>query len=197
MDRFQDKVLHELFNKKIHYEQFTNSKDKLDFLIVQTVEGKEHSFWLELKEKNQHYNKDDWPCPWAELDMFIVDDLTIRKILWHSPDAGLLVWDNIRDKLFFWTPIDLMFVDKIRGNRKINKEGKEDYTNLKGKAILNTSQAKEFATIQAAVYHIEAHHIVKQGIYTKKLECIPYVKTIFGVVRKPEHWEEDLRGNVE
>jgi len=90
-----------------------------------------HDFYVEIKEKNQHYTPrwhllDDVP----ERDLFISDELTIRRACEKYPRAFFLIRDNVglddMPRLYLIPIWDLICIDRKRVDRA-----------HKGKWILN------------------------------------------------------------
>lgn len=76
--------------------------------------------YLELKEKNQKYSK-RWlanGAPAPEEDLFIIDELTVRRALAHYPSVFFLIRDNPSGGRVFFAPIwELVSVERVRFNR--------------------------------------------------------------------------------
>lgn len=124
----------------IYYEDGTNSYNKLDF----RVKFNNQLINIEAKQKNKRYSLKSWELKdqSEEHDTFIVDDLTIRKMLFMGYNSFLVVWNKLTNKYYFATIFDLMFMSKERCNRQYSKsEG------LKGKCIIKFSSLYERNTI--------------------------------------------------
>jgi len=107
------------------------SRRNLDFMI----RFGDIWFHLEAKEKRQAIDTWHWPTVQGvkEQDLFIVDDLSARKILRRAPHSGLVVRDNLRNHYIFYDVVTLMLAPRLRVNRALNPEG----TVLKGKWMLD------------------------------------------------------------
>ena len=172
------------------YTDNSSSFKNLDFTLT-FGEGK--LFHLDVKEKRQRYNLNNWPKIMIEADMFILDDLSIRKCLAFSPNSGILVRDNIRAKYFFVSVLDFALMPKKRVNRQINR----NQPDIKGKWIINLRNGKEAISLQAAFLLIEQYVQNLEEVLFKILECYgEYVDEIIGqggITRKPSHWEIDVK----
>jgi hypothetical protein len=95
----------------------TTSLDRLDYSVLGPGE---RLCQLELKAKHQPYRS------WATLrpdtverDLFILDELALRKLIAAGPYAALLVRDDPADRWVLWTTMDLVLADKVRINRRL------------------------------------------------------------------------------
>lgn len=129
--------------RKYKYVDHSNSYTKMDFSISmkngQTVA-------LEVKEKRQPIKMANWPVPdrIEDHNVFILDDLTARKMLLESPNSALAVQDRVLGRYFVADVLDVWSMPRTRVNRKI-ADGK-----LKGKWILdlrNFIQVEDYTLI--------------------------------------------------
>ena len=77
---------------------------ELDFTLLLPAGVRFH---LEAKEKRQPYNASAWPDFAPEEELFILDDLTVRKCLAFAPRAGVVVKDGVVGRYLFFSVIDL------------------------------------------------------------------------------------------
>jgi len=116
----------------IPFTDNTTSKVLVDYVVHSQAGRPDIS--VEVKEKRQPINVDNWPGLLGDPDdLFIVDDLTIRKLLVCGPHAGLVVWDDIT-RLWYW--FDLVSLAHMPRQR-YNREHVKGY--LKGKWVINFS----------------------------------------------------------
>ena len=98
----------------------TESSTELDFFIP--------CFVVEVKEKRQKLN-DRW---WGNLDreenLFVMDELTVRKALKHYPYVWFVIRDVPADKVYVASISEILSADRHRFDR-----------NGKGKWVLDTS----------------------------------------------------------
>ena len=81
-------------------------------------------YYAELKEKNQRYGQ-RWHSrvPYPEEDLFIMDELTVRRSLKHGYEVAFLLRDNPGGGRLFYAPIwEMIAVPRVRVNR--DKKGK-------------------------------------------------------------------------
>lgn len=92
-----------------------NSTDDLDFWFP--------GVFLELKEKRQSYTQRWWLLPNVpERDLFIIDELTVKRALQHYPAVLFLIRDVPGGRLFYVPIWELVSVERARVNRV--KKGK-------------------------------------------------------------------------
>lgn len=109
-----------------------NAKDDLDFWFP--------GVFLELKEKRQPYTERWHLLPGvAEQDLFIIDELTVKRALQHYPAVLFLVRDVPGGRLFHIPIWELVSVERARVNRV-----------KKGKWIIDLTHFRTVPTPQAA-----------------------------------------------
>lgn len=112
--RIWETEVHGLFDPDEVIERF-DSVDDIDLWFP--------GMFLELKEKNQPYGQRWHKLPGVpEQDLFIVDELSIRRHLQHYPAVFYLIRDNPQQRLFFAPIWELIAVERHRLNRA--KKGK-------------------------------------------------------------------------
>lgn len=143
MNSFESIMKFILDTEKYEYIDHSNSYTKMDFMIS-LKNG--YPLSLEVKEKRQPIKMANWPVPEGIEDhnVFILDDLTARKMLLESPFSALAVQDRVLERYFVADVLDLWSMPRVRVNRKI-ADGK-----LKGKWILdfrNFIQVEDYSMI--------------------------------------------------
>jgi hypothetical protein len=124
----------------------TSSLDRLDYAVLGPGE---RLCQLELKAKHQPYRT------WATLrpdtverDLFIFDELALRKVVAAGPYAALLVRDDPTDRWVLWTTMDLVLADKVRVNRRLAT----GLDRIKAKVLLDlTDSPHHHPTLPAAL----------------------------------------------
>lgn len=181
------------------YSYIDNSSEfkLLDFTIKDFVQeaSSPKSLYLDVKEKRQKYNIENWSIIDEESEpfTFIVDELACRKMLAYAPFSGMLVRDYLSHSYYWFSILDIFLMPKRRANREIRKDQE---TFLKGKLLIDfrnglVSQTLESAFIQIkqAIQQREQYYIHLNECYGKFLgEDVP----IQGMVRKPSHWNIDV-----
>jgi hypothetical protein len=130
----------------VEFDDNSQSFTDLDFILkIGDV-----SFALELKEKKQKYNLLDWEGVHVPEEHFmLIDELSVRKIALQGAGAGLLVRDSVRNKLFFFSMIDLLLMPhKKRFNRPMKLGHNET---LKDKWSLDLRNGQECVDFDAVM----------------------------------------------
>ena len=178
-----------LTQKGAFYRDNSSSFKQPDFTLM--LNNKPY-FFLEVKEKRQKYNMDNWPKFTNESDMFIIDDLTIRKCLSYSPKSGILVRDNLSRKYFFFSVIDLALMPRRRLNRPIRRA----VSGLKGKWLISLNCGNLSNSIEDSFSAIRRYIDGIDHILFEVLECYGNYENeeigLGGIIRKPSHWDIDV-----
>jgi hypothetical protein len=124
----------------------TASLDRLDFSLLAPGE---RLCELELKAKHQPYQqwsrlRPDTP----ERDLFILDELALRKVIDAGRHAFLLVHDEPGGRWVLWSTMDLVLATKMRANRCLAT----GVDRLKAKVLLDlTDTPHHHQTLTAAL----------------------------------------------
>lgn len=94
----------------------TSSMDRLDY---QLIAPGERLCELELKAKHQRYLGWATHSTAAETDLFIVDELTVRKLLSAGRYAYMLLRDDPNDRWTLWSLMEIVLATKVRVNREL------------------------------------------------------------------------------
>lgn len=120
----------------------TTSFDRLDFQVLSATE---QLVQIELKAKRQPLS-----AGWRKLrpevapqDLFVLDELALRKIVEAGRYAFLLVRDIPRARWLVWTMGDLLVAGRARHARSIDRGSG---THLKGKLLFDLSEASSETT---------------------------------------------------
>lgn len=189
--------------KKHSFEYIDNSSDfkLLDFTLLKFLIDKREDqivfrkLYLEVKEKRQKYNISNWKTITAdnEKHTFIIDELSTRKILAYAPFSGLLVRNNLTEKYYWYSVLDLFLMPKSRANRPIKKYAD---VHMKGKLILDFRNGVECTFLDEVFVIIKSHIENRSFYYTSMTECYgQYFNEIIpeqGVLRNPVHWDIDV-----
>jgi hypothetical protein len=141
------------------------------------------SFALELKEKKQKYNLLDWEGVHIPEEHFmLIDELSVRKIVLQGAGAGLLVKDSVRNRMFFFSMIDLVLIpNKKRFNRTM-KLGQNE--TLKGKWSLDLRNGQECKDFDAVMNAIQC--------YTNSIPALKHASSCLNVY----HGETITQGGI-
>lgn len=122
----------------------TAALDRLDY---QLLGPGERLCELELKAKRQPYK--GWGRYWpavADEDIFILDELALRRVLDAGRHAFLLVRDMPMDRWCLWSTMELVLTSKIRVGRQLAGGRRV----VKGKILLDLSSAAATQSTLAA-----------------------------------------------
>jgi hypothetical protein len=179
-----------LHKKKVDFQDNSASYTLLDFVIL--FKGEPY-FHLEVKEKQRRYNTKNWPPFAEEADLFILDDLTVRKCLAHAPRSGVLVRDNVRGAYFFFSVIDLALMPRQRVNRDIRRKASA----VKGKWLVNLRNGARAGNMEEAFAAVRAYVEALDDYLFTTTECYgDYVDeevVSAGIVRKSSYWDRDVQ----
>ena len=185
---FQQEIRDLLTNRHIRFEDHSESYKELDFVIYFS----EAIFHLDVKEKIQKYQTANWPKIMPECEMFILDDLSVRKCLAYAPNSGILIRDNLSSRYYFFSVVDLALMPRTRVNRQINK----NQHGQKGKWVINLRNGKGFGSSEDAIVYLDRFISEMDLILYNALECYgSYVNEKIkeaGIPRKPAHWDIDV-----
>lgn len=177
----EQEIKNRLEDVDVKYEDFTTSKKYPDFRIVfPTQEDGGKGFWLDAKEKIQHINIDNWlPTDIPEEGLFIIDELSIRRLLSLGLYSGVLIRTKDPLAYYFFSILDFLFVPKLRANRMASP------TEIKGKWMIDLrfkpmKTSLGDALNSAYTYATDLPNLIKQP------ECIGEVPT-GGVPRTKAH----------
>ena len=178
---------------QIPYEDHTTSLKKLDFSFGDP-KAKTH-FCFDVKEKRQHYTRQNWQqLDIPEAYLFILDDLAARKILAFAPNSGLVLRDNLNQKYYFFSIVDLFLMPKKRVNRTIKKQVETN----KGKWLIDLRNGKVCDNLHGIFVAIDSYLKDREDIFLNTLACYGnyYGEKIGqgGVTRQPGHWKIDVTG---
>lgn len=182
---FEQEIKEILTANKVKFKDHCDSFKKPDFTIY--VKKKPY-FYLEAKEKRQRYNMHHWQTKIAEENLFILDDLTVRKCLAYAPISGVLVRDNPRSRYALFTIVDLALMPRQRVNRPIQRA----VATLKGKWLIDLQHGFLAASLNDIFTRLRQYNDHQNEIIFKTLACYgnyPGENIIqSGATRQPSHW---------
>ncbi|MFZ1754985.1 MAG: hypothetical protein WBO46_06025 [Caldilineaceae bacterium] len=176
--------------RRLEYDDHSGSFTQLDFGFGDDFSNRYFAF--DVKEKRQPYNLRNWAATIPEAHFFILDDLACRKILLHSPNAGLLVRDTPQQRYLFFTVVDLFLMPKKRVNRAIRRTQQE----WKGKWLIDLRNGRPLSRLDELLTAIDDYLDRRKAIFHETHECYgDYVGEEIGkggIERRPEHWNKDF-----
>jgi hypothetical protein len=177
--------------REIPFSDNSTSYADLDFTIMD--ESGLALFRLDVKEKRQRYNMQNWPAFAPEVDLLILDDLTVRKCLAYAPQSGILVRDNLVQRYLFFSVIDLALMPRQRVNRLINRNRPQ----RKGKWLINARNGQIAPSLHRCMDHLQGYlDQLDTPILTLTACYGSYVDETIdsaGIVRNPSHWNTDVQ----
>jgi len=186
----QQEVRDYLKRQQADFSDNTKSFKDLDFTISSHGDP---IFQLEVKEKRKAYNASHWPTEIPEADLFILDDLTVRKCISHAPRCGVLVRDSAQTRYCFFSVVDLAMMPRQRVNRAINNRKQA----LKGKWLISLKDGVPANNLEDAFEHIRSYLRTLDEILFERLEChgqyAGETVALAGITRQPRHWVSDVR----
>lgn len=112
-------------------ERNTHRFDRLDYAVAT---GRVPFAAVELKAKWQRYKGwQKYRPDVQETDLFILDELALRRIVSASPDGHLLIYDHPQGRWVIFSVVDLMLAPKSRVSRQIGRSR----STLKGKLLID------------------------------------------------------------
>jgi hypothetical protein len=148
---------------------------------------------LDVKEKIQKYHTANRPKIMPESEMFILDDLSVRKCLAYAPNSGILIRDNLKDQYYFFSVVDLALMPRTRVNRQINKK----QPGQKGKWVINLRNGKWFKSSEDAIVYLNKFISEMDTVLFNALEYFgSYVNEKVdeaGIPGRPAHWDVDVK----
>lgn len=174
----------------IRFDEGCDEFDRLDFTIYSEQRG---NFHFDAKEKRQPMQMANWPdVGIPEEFLFILDDLAARKTLMKAPRSGIVIRDNMQEKYFFLSVVDLTLMPRVRVNRPIER----NLPALKGKWLIDLRNCQSCAGLLEVFKKIADYVDAFPDIFQNTLECYgSYIGEKIGsggIIRRPEHWKQDV-----
>lgn len=188
----------------IKYETFTNSTTELDFKVYY----KDIPVFIEAKERSLPAKYSNWPMESynESVKSFILDDLTIRKMISKGFYGYLLVWDKYDDSYYISTTVDIALMtnikrcDRIISYKKRNGEYLLDKNNekipiKKGKCIIPFKYFYKMDDLDTAIKTIY-RFVDNMSIWSTRTESYQLEKfdgdmKNYGTLRKKEYRTHD------
>jgi len=182
-----------LKSRNVKFTDNCESYKLLDFTLNNFSNGKD--FHIDVKEKRQKINTKNWPTitETDEEHTFIIDELAARKIIAYAPHAGLIIRDNIYERFYWFSILDLALMPKYRLNRSIQKSTLQQ----KGKWVIDLRNAAKSKSLSDVFVSIEKYCTDIVTLCTEYLPCYGtyHAENIAqgGATRKPGHWDVDVK----
>lgn len=102
---------------KVDYMDYSDQPTTPDFGII----SGNARLWLEVKEKRQRIRVENWPPVSTPQEyLFILDELTARRMMPLAPYAGIIVRDNTVWRYTFISILSIWLMPRVRVNRQTN-----------------------------------------------------------------------------
>lgn len=141
----------------------TDSFEEIDFELA--CRGKR--LFLEVKQKKQRY-RDAWVeiAGVDEEQLFILDELAVRKIVRRCPRAYLLIQDQIMGRFTVVSALELIAMPKARVNRSIDAT----VSTFKGKWLIDLRNGEVGESLEEAISYLK-RRAVSEDEYWNGLAC--------------------------
>jgi len=185
---FEQEVRSLLITQKIPFVDGTQSTSELDFHLPR------HKIHFDAKEKTQPFSMKNWAgTAIAQEDLFIIDDLSARKLLRNAPLSFCLIKDSSSPPVMYYiySIVDLLCIPKTRATRPIEKSVKA----FKGKWLLNLRDAAVFDELVEAIKYMLSYERKFPLIFSEHIDCWGHypseeIKTS-GRTRIAAFWKKD------
>lgn len=107
------------------------------------------------------------------VDVFILDELALRKIVEAGRYAFLIVWDQPVGRWAVWSSLDLVLATKIRVARPVGRAGL-----VKAKVLLDLDEAAHTCTDLTAVIDVITEHLETCDTGWASISPWPYGPTV-------------------
>ncbi len=185
---FEQEVRSLLISQKIPFVDGTQSTSELDFFLPR------HNVFFDAKEKAQRFSMKNWTgAAIAQEDLFIIDDLAVRKLLRNGPLSFCLIKDSSSPPVMYYiySLVDLLCIPKTRVRRPIEKSVKA----FKGKWLVNLRDAAVFDELRDAMTYMLSYEKKFPLIFSEHIDCWGHypseeIKTS-GRTRIAAFWKKD------
>lgn len=176
---------------KAHNEPFadrTESHSAIDFFLPQD------NIYIDAKEKRQQFAMNNWrEAVMPQEFLFILDDLAVRKLLFHAPNSFILICDtSSRHRQYFvYSIVDLLCIPKKRCRRPIRRS----VPAYKGKWLIDLRDAASFDELQSAMDYLLSYKKKFKPIFETHIDCWGKYPTENigrgGSTRTAKYWKKD------
>lgn len=190
---FEKEIRSLLISRNEPFVDRTSSHTALDFFLPN------YATHIDAKEKRQRFSIRNWPeAPMPQEFLFILDDLAVRKLLYHAPNSFSLIRDSSSTppKYYVYSVVDLLCVPKKRCKRPIRRT----VSAYKGKWLVDLRDAASFATLGDAINYILRYRKKHPAIFESHLDCwggyhSERINT-GGRTRTAGYWKEDAKAHL-
>lgn len=124
------------------------------------------SFHLEVKEKRQYIKTSVWPTTIPQDHLFILDELTVRKLFFAGSRSGLAIRTSIQNeaRYYFVDTLNLMLMPRTRANRWMTDQ------HPKGKWLIDLRNTYECQDVED-IYRLINKYLQKIPDMQTRSEC--------------------------
>ena len=176
--------------QKEAFSDFSSSHTALDFHLHRS------DAHIDAKEKRQRFNMKNWQeARMPQEQMFIIDDLAVRKLLLNAPNSFSLIKDSSLSPAMYYvySIVDFLCIPKVRCKRPIQRTTSA----FKGKWIVDLRDAALFETLADAIKYILGYGRKHPEIFKNHIDCwgrYPSEKIAkSGAVRTRRYWSIDAK----
>lgn len=187
---FEHDVKTYLMDRGEQFADGTSSHTSLDFHLTR------RNIHLDVKEKCQKFSMSNWrEASMPQENLFIIDDLAVRKLLLHAPNSFIIIRDSSLDPAmhYVYSIVDFLCMPKKRCRRTISKT----ITTVKGKWLIDLRDAAAFDTLDEAMHYILHYAEKHRAIFETHLDCWGNYRSEKigrgGTTRVAKHWKEDSK----
>lgn len=177
----------------LHNEPFSDlsaSHTALDFYLSR------HNIHIDAKEKRQRFSMKNWKeARIPQEQLFIIDDLAVRKLLLHAPHSFTVIKDSsVSPAMYFvYSIVDFLCIPKVRCRRPIRRT----IVAFKGKWIIDLRDAAAFETLGDSIRYITAYKKKHPAIFENHIDCwgkYPSERVAkSGSIRTARFWDIDAK----
>ena len=175
------------------FSDFSGSHTALDFFLSG------HNIHIDAKEKRQRFSMKNWKeARMPQEHMFIIDDLSVRKLLLHAPHSFTLIRDSSVSPAtyFVYSIVDFLCIPKVRCRRPIRRR---TTVALKGKWIIDLRDAATFETLGDAIAYVTSYKKKHPAIFEDQIDCwgkYPSERVArSGSMRTARFWDLDAKAH--
>ncbi len=146
------------------FSDFSTSHTALDFFLPR------RNIHIDAKEKRQRFSMKNWKeARMPQEHLFIIDDLSVRKLLLHAPNSFTLIKDSsVTPAMYYvYSIVDFLCIPKVRCRRPIRRT----MVAFKGKWIIDLRDAAAFETLEDAITYTTSYKKKHTAIFEGQIDC--------------------------
>lgn len=170
----------------------TTSHTMLDFHLPA------RNIHIDVKEKCQKFSMSNWrEATTRQEDFFIIDDLAVRRLLFHAPNSFSIIRDSsgCPPTYYVYSIVDFLCMPRKRCRRTISRT----VTTVKGKWLVDLRDAAGFETLHDAMAYVLRYPSKHRAIFQTHLDCWGNYRSEHigrgGATRTAKYWREDAKAH--